>query len=460
MILLVLLFAITLILLIINYLCAHRDFSNPGVILCGVILFAELLCLFFAKEYSVSIHWNTVWTITVGLLVFTVISILFLAAQPKKTVQSEHLSYIHLSGYVTVFIVLSQLLFIILFIRYINNIAYAYQGYSEGLMANISLFDTLNKFDAVTFRSLNVNPGIIYKVTRIISLTLPYPCLYVLVNNYFAVRKISVLQGVSVLLLCVSIVLTGSRSPLFRIVTMALILIYFFKLRNSAMRKDNLKMILKGLVLIAVLAVGFLLILQVMGRSGSNASHEIFKYIGAPLRNFDTYLQNGTVEMKTRYFGENTFNNFYMYLYDKGFIQVRPTTRSTVLPFLSTSLGQGLGNVYTMFYFFVIDFGYIGIPFCMIGIAVYYMYAYVRIIGKQTFRRQYSLQLFFFAYLINDLIMAFFSNRFYETILDPFFYKFIIVNVLFSIVFINSKVKIKKVFSWYGKKKNCQIQRS
>ena len=221
---------------------------------------AELICVFFAKQFDVELHWNTVWVVTIGLSVFTVIAFLFQSSKTPKRMIEKNLSYIHLSGYISAIIVLCQIVYILLFIRYMNNIATAYQGYSEGLMANINLYDRLNKFDFSTLQSLHINPGVIYKITRIVSLSLPYSLLYVFINNYCCAKKISILQGVSVILLCVSIVLSGSRSPLLRVVTMAVILIYFFKLRYTAMRKNQLKIILKGIVAVAVLAVFFLLI--------------------------------------------------------------------------------------------------------------------------------------------------------------------------------------------------------
>ena len=389
--------------------------------------------------------------ISSGLLVFVAFEFVFCRYNTDS--DGNQLPYITLNNYITAIIVFCQLLYIILLIRYMANISTAYYGYNKGLFENISIFDYLQKFDTETFWSLNVNPGILFKISRIIAMSLPYSLVYVCINNYFSRKVLNLLQLLSILLLCGTIVLTGSRSPLFRVITMAILLIYFFNLRNKFIHGPKVKYIIKGIVIVLCMAFFFVILLQVMGRESSSISNEVFKYIGAPLANLDTYLQQFNVKITTRYFGENTFNEFYKYLYDKGFISIAPTIRANVLPFNISSTGLNLGNVYTMFYFFIIDFGYLGIVPCTGIMAVFYMVVYKMICQKQVYRQKFSYSLFFFGYLINDLIMAFFSNRFYETVLNPFFPKFVLINIAFGIFILNSTFKVKQEYIIEVKKK-------
>ena len=106
-----------------------------------------------------------------------------------------------------------------------------------------------------------------------------------------------------------------------------------------------------------------------------------------------------------------------------------------------------------MFYFFIIDFGYLGIVPCTGIMAVFYMVVYKMICQKQVYRQKFSYSWFFFGYLINDLIMAFFSNRFYETVLNPFFPKFVLINIAFGIFILNSTFKVKQEYIIEVKKK-------
>ena len=251
--------------------------ANPSFLLCTIMLFAEVLCLVFSDKFGITIHWNTVIVITAGLLVFVVAEFIFCRNQNESV--DNKLSYITLNNYITAVIVLCQILYIILLIRYMTSISVAYYGYNKGLFENISTFDYLQKFDTETFWSLNINPGILFKITRIVAMSLPYSLMYVCINNYFSRRILNLLQLLSVFLLCGTIVLTGSRSPLFRVITMAILLIYFFYLRNTFMNGSKIKYIVRGIILVACLAVLFVILLQIMGRESSSLSNEIFKYI-------------------------------------------------------------------------------------------------------------------------------------------------------------------------------------
>lgn len=56
-------------------------------------------------------------------------------------------------------------------------------------------------------------------------------------------------------------------------------------------------------------------------------------------------------------------------------------------------------------------------------------------------RNVFNYKLFIFSYLFNDLVMLPFSNRFYETVLDAAFLKFLILSwVLVDLLFEHSVV--------------------
>ena len=90
--------------------------------------------------------------------------------------------------------------------------------------------------------------------------------------------------------------------------------------------------------------------------------------------------------------------------------------------------------MYTTFYSFIYDFDYIGfIPLIAI-IALYYVFTYQRIKGGKI--SSFSLLLFIYTYLFNDLIMLAFSNRFYSTVLDIGFIKIVIFSLICRVLFL------------------------
>ena len=58
----------------------------------------------------------------------------------------------------------------------------------------------------------------------------------------------------------------------------------------------------------------------------------------------------------------------------------------------------------------------------------------------------FDYRLFIYAYLINDLIMSFFSNRFFETVCNAPFIKMIIISFIIYIYFFDRGLLFKNRF--------------
>ena len=97
-----------------------------------------------------------------------------------------------------------------------------------------------------------------------------------------------------------------------------------------------------------------------------------------------------------------------------------------IVTFTYSNNGIETGNVYTMFYPIIYDFGYFGILIFLTVEAGYYCYFYNKN-NSSPLKNGISISVFIYAYLFNDLIMSTFSNRFYSTVLDAPFIKMVIV---------------------------------
>ena len=92
-------------------------------------------------------------------------------------------------------------------------------------------------------------------------------------------------------------------------------------------------------------------------------------------------------------------------------------------------------------------FGYIGIVPLTAIMAFYYIKTYSTIQNDKTILGRFSLKLFIFAYLFNDLMMSTFSTRFYETVMDGPFIKLLIVTALVKVFYFD----FNKVKAWAEK---------
>ena len=100
--------------------------------------------------------------------------------------------------------------------------------------------------------------------------------------------------------------------------------------------------------------------------------------------------------------------------------------------FAFSSNNREIGNVYTMFYKIIYDFGFLGVVLLTLIMGIYYCETYRKIKSERS-GKIIDLRLLAYAYLFNDIVMSAFSNRFYETVFAPPFIKFIVVVILLDV---------------------------
>ncbi len=305
----------------------------------------------------------------------------------------------------------------------------------------ISLYDVMTKFWTEIFSELNVPIPLLYRIGNPITQGFGYLIVYIFIHNYVATKRIDKLHLLIILLLCLNIILNGSRSPIFRIVTMMLITFYVLYNKQNNVRKGNIKFLLKSLLIVIFSGTFFIALLSLMGRENDlDMFHYIFIYVGAPLVNLDNYLAFRPDGSYATIFGEQTFRGLYAYI--AKIISDESLIFPTIDQFTFSNNGLEIGNVYTTFYSFIYDFEYVGfIPLILI-IALYYVFTYQRLKTRAIKTNKVHFSLFIYAYLFNDLIMLAFSNRFYTTVLDIGFIKIVIFSYICHLLFVHrSKIK-------------------
>lgn len=438
----------TLALILINYKIAGGDYFYPPVIFSFMFFISSLICAFNLKKYNITISALTVIIIISAILIFTLVGIYFRSISTRMKDNLDKPSAIKINTIYYIILILVQIVSIIFFVKYLYNLtaAYAGAGYPNvpsDMTGMIGLYDNLTKFWPDIYNHLAVKTPFLYSLTNPLSSAGEYLCIYIAVNNYFAKDSINKFTYIIVFLAVVRILLNGSRTPLFRIITFVLFLIFYFSFKCGKFRLGNIKFLLK-IVGILVLAIVLFYFLQfIIGRKVENMTfgNSFFTYAGAPLLNLNNSLMHQNISFfegvnNTHIFGGQVFYNLYSYLSKLLKITI---DNSSILTFAYSDNGIETGNVYTMFYPIIYDFGYFGIFIFTTIEATYYCYFY----NKNLFgilKNGINFSLFIYAYLFNDLVMSAFSNRFYGTVFDAPFIKMVIVAWIMTI-FIN---KIKK----------------
>lgn len=440
---------VTIVFLLFGYSITHADIFAPFCVFCEMFLIAEFMCLFFANMYKLELHLNTIAIIALGMITFGIVSAFFNINRTDVRKYEEKYSrkYISVNFFVQIFFLILEMIVLFYHARYIKDVVTAF-GYST-----TSIFDVAGKYHTITlfnydsFIKKGVSASFIYRHGSIWITAYAYVLIYILINNLSVKKKVEVIQVIFLGIYAFDQMLSGGRTALFRIITAVLIItVICFGLNK---RRNFVKLLFKIMGVIFAIILLLIGINMLLNRTGENDAlsvivEAIYVYIGAPIQNFDTYLQG--VRHIPELWGSQVFRNIYTYLGGK--YGISKYLYQLYLPFLKHN-GLNTGNVYTTFYQFYYDFGYEGVIPLTAIIAAYFNYAYRKIYKNKPFT------LIIYAYLFNDLIMLIFSDRFYETVASMGFVKHLLVTYILYKVLIDKlvvfeyrnglKIKLKKM---------------
>jgi oligosaccharide repeat unit polymerase len=436
--------------LVLNFEIGRHDYLYPPFLFSFMFFVFSVVCAIGASYYSVHLSIVTVFTIVLGIAVFTFGSLIFLRADHKA--KTQELTYINFSDHACIILIILQLVSIVFFVKYLRSLASAYTaaGYTQlaatDLSGMIKLYDTMTKFWGDIYTYLSVPVPMVYRITNPLCSAAEYMALYIGINNFILSKKVNKFHIIVYVLMIVRIVLNGSRSPIMRAATFSIVIYYILQNRRGHVRKGSYKLLRK----IILAAIGFVLLmfaaLYVMGRATGQMTifNELFVYAGAPIANLNIFINRYIKYFLTGYpqkiFGSQTFGKLYQYI---GKLLSVPVGLKSFGQF-EFSGGYEIGNVYTMFASILYDFGIFGV-IIIVGIMTFYFgYTYEKVMYPvKNKNMMFDFKLFIYAYLINDVIMSPFSNRFYETICDAPFIKLLIVSIILNYIFFVRRMRIR-----------------
>lgn len=423
-----------------------NDYLNPGVIFPLLFLIQAIFNLFAITYLDLEFHVEVLFILFVSYLLFTIFNFLNLDRKNNyfnlkndkiiKPVAVPSFVY-YLAFFVFIIVIYFQY-------RRLGQVASASGFGGVSLTEKIALYDKLIKFNPRRFSELNINlPGIVSNLA-ILTQAFGYLISYKIVQNYISNKTYRIFDFCVVFLLVCQMYLGGSRSPIFRLVTFTLFIFYILNLNRGYTKAQMRKVMMKIVKFIIAFVALFSVSISLYGRTVEyNTFHYLYIYLGAPLYNLDLFIQKAQFPVLQDYFGSQTFISFWNYWLPRHGSQ----TIILKLPFIRYNGIYELGNVYTTFYQFLYDFGYIGVFVLTAIISIYYTTSY-RYVRNQSQVSSLKMNLFIYAYLFNDLIMLIFSNRFYETVLNintikTFIAVYLIKGLLFDNGFYLGKNKIK-----------------
>ena len=431
------LLAILLLLIFVGSIFANKkDLTAPAIIFSFGFVFQIFWVVLYHKAWRLDIHLNTFLVLFLGVLEFFLVTMLvkFIAnkIKPRKKddkpfeMQEIKTNKVFEYIYLAVSIIIS-----IVFVYYVVIAVNGTFNSIRSIVDAISDYDGLLKFSdefdksSVPFIVKNLNLAVVYS---------GYWFLYVIINNYFYNKKIRIVQ-VLIFLSCLGAgLISGARTPAFMMMIAGICyyLVLLFK-KKSYKNLFTKKMFIYILIIGAVSIGLFFPAAKLLGRKTSGSAIDYLSlYCGAEVKNLDTFLQERDYLSRNYTFGSQTMYNLIQFGNEKLHIKGLYSYRLD-LPFRKVD-NIDLGNVYTTFYAYIYDFGYIGLFIFVFIMAAICGSLYEYIIRQRKLDKP-KLSVLVYGVLFGCLLLSFFSNKFYEELFSPVFIKKILVWLACSFVF-------------------------
>ncbi|MDU1340369.1 MAG: O-antigen polymerase [Clostridium butyricum] len=408
----------------INYILVNRDFCAPSNLFCLSFLVCSFFTTLFSKKWAVTLDIKTYGVIVCGVIVFCItsffISVLFRRANDRWTISIN----CPIKKYKLVFLLIFQL--ISYFLIFMNEKQLAFQ---YGVANSDSISDIIYGFRTLVLNGqADLNP--IISLMRRICNTSAYIWGFLIaekiINKIKYEDSIVVLIYINFIVSLLGNMLDGQRGNTIAIILCTIMMAYILWSRKCKfINKIKLKVIFKLFLAISIILLMFQSVGTLLGRIdyGNSLLDEVGVYLGSEIINLNTIIESG---FKTNnLFGVLTFNGVY------SFFGVS-LDGIDITAFQYTSNGYQLGNVYTVFKDYLLDFGYVGYVFPICFIAIFSTVLYLKIKCKFNYRN-IDVSLIILSQVLFAVVFSFFSNKFGEIIFSNTYVSFIIAVILLKI---------------------------
>lgn len=416
-----------------------RDFTAPEFLLIAPFWLAICNLVANVDTWDISLNWNTYNVIVLGICFFLLGSLCSYKSKFSFVLNKNHpkkkntIMPIEVKNWLFWIFAAFELLALIFCVYKIMMVSRRY-GVSGTLSVLVAGYRRLG-----TFTIENISLGFLANHLYSFVTASGYITMYLLINNLFFFKKINKPLLVSVILCIIMCLAKGGRQSAVQLIVSGIVMYLIMS------NKSGTKLKFRTLLIIGIIGTIMLTSFQYVGTLiGRNVrsidfTNYIFGYLSAPIRNLDQYLRSTHVLPDV--FGKMTFVRLINYLGSN--LHIDKWVYELDLPFIYYN-GKSLGNVYTTFYAYIYDFGYIGVPIMMfiMGITSRYLHnkAYLK---SRSIINVYTIIYSFISY---TLAFSFFSNKYYEAVVSMAF----VIRILDWILLI---FILKKIGAIKGKSK-------
>ena len=424
---------------------AKQKVLSPSIAFVVPFTVSSIYLIFNVSRWSVVLNINTYFVIISGCLSF-LLGILLTSQiryrlRGKKVLfkRGQNTSQAELKSWILWLLFIIEISALVLSFRAIISVVRRY-GYSGSYSALIYRYRNLS-----IYTTESVSLGGIVNWLYLFNSAIGYIWGYIIADVAANKRKIKLLYLLNFIISVITDLLKGGRQSAIQLIV-ASIVCYFMLYLSKANRKQLplrkfIRFLIFGIVGMSLFqSLGYLL-----GRTvQADFLQYLAVYISGGIRNLNEYLKtdHGAPDV----FAKMTLPYVNSFIGNK--FGISRMIYSLDLPYLSAN-GSNSGNIYTTFYAYIYDFGYIGViiwPLIM-GIISQLIYKMARRSILNNGKRV-KISVIVYGYLFYMLVFSFFSNKFYEGFCSIAFIKMFLLWTLLGYIFNNfdvtGKIRLKK----------------
>lgn len=394
--------------LIYNFKQIPSVFSPPFLFTLGFLVCATSASLYWDEWELNKMSSETFWILLIGVLIFNKSSLLFIKKESKKVI----LTFKHLKTPNNTILLLWLIFEIVYFFLFYKAML---SSTDSSTLADAASSLAQTKDDDVSTYQLPAYIGpIAFLIDSLTYLMYYYFASDLVIKSGNKLR--SFLLFFIVVLSVIGPIMCGSRGTSIVKLMSFLFILYFMYVRTHRSYYKTVipaKIKVSIISLMAILGLSWSIIGDILGRTSQEAAGYVFAiYCGAEIKNLDSYISEGKFGTSEQ-FGHETF--FGYYLSTKMDDNRKTNSREKLdLPY-RTEGGLPLGNVYTCFYSFLHDFGYLGVP--ILALLMSFISSSVWN-GMKKNSISSIMCIFLYSILSFGLLFSFFSNKFFETFIS------------------------------------------
>lgn len=407
--------ALTLIVItVFVYMIRNERIIAPSMLFMIPFSLSAFYLILNIDRWSVVLNLNTYLVIVGGCLSFLIgTSVGKLSFRTHKVKDQGLLSFCHkekeINSLTFLVFLFVEIVILYLCLQGIRNVVHRY-GFYGSLSYEIYRYRNLGLY---TTESVSLGRYLDWAYS--FNLAIGYIWAYIFAYRFANKKRISLILIACILVSLVTGFVKGGRQASVQIIISGILYYMFFFLRKFSRARLPIKKVLKIVIVVAILAVSFQSLGKVLGRTvQADFDQYIAVYLSGCIRNLNEWLK--VSHPLPDVFGKMTFANLYPYLGRKF---SRPEWIYALdLPYLSAN-GLNSGNIYTTFYAYIYDFGYIGAAILPFIIGFVSQQAYKRALKRKSFSEMdIDIPLLFYGFISYLLAFSFFSNKFYECLVS------------------------------------------